>query len=94
VPDGDSNIPIVAVTITFGSKLGLIAIQAISSVTEKPILNTFKRTGRPKSSNIGKKSSVLIYETRSKGNLLKSLTNYGIYPILIYKMRSAFNPLK
>jgi hypothetical protein len=94
VPDGDSNTLIGAVAITPGSKLGLIAIQATSSVIEKPIPNTFKRTARPKSSDIGKKSSVLIYETRLKDNPLKSFTNYGIYPMLIYKMRSAFNLLK
>jgi hypothetical protein len=86
VPDGDGNIPIVAAPITLGSKSGSKSIQATSNATEKPILPMSRRIGKPNGADIGKKGFVLIYKTRSKDNPPKSLTSYGIYPVLIYKM--------
>jgi hypothetical protein len=94
VPDGNRSIPIVVVPITRGSNSGWIVIQATSDTTEKLILPTSRTTARPNGSGIDEKSSILIYKPRSKGKLLKSLINYGIYPILIYEMSGGFNPLK
>jgi hypothetical protein len=94
VPGGDRNIPIVAIPITRGSNSGSRSIQATFNTTERPTPPMLRRIVRPNDSGIGGKSSILIYKTRLKNNLLKSLTNYGIHPILIYKMSWSFTPLK
>ena len=80
--------------ITLGSNSGSKSIQLTSNATEKTTPPILRRIARPSDSGIDGKSSVLIYKTRLKTNLLKSLINYGIHPILIYKMSLSFNPLK
>ena len=87
MPDGGRKTPITAVAITHGLKPGLISIQAISDTTDRPTLPMSRTTVVPKSSGTDKESSILTYKPRSKDNLLRSLTNYGIYLILIYKTK-------
>jgi hypothetical protein len=79
---------------TLGSNSGFRSTPAISNATDKAIPPMWSTTARLNACGIDEESAILIYETRSKENLPKSLSNYGTCPVWIYKTRFGFNPGK